>query len=81
MSSLTIVNNKDGIEIHSVRIDDGSVSVLNLADGSKLTANEMSELFPDFLNIIKSSENTEQLLSNLQLSNINYVWAHVSGKL
>ena len=81
MSTLTIVNNNGEHEVHSVRIDDGHISVLSIEDGSTIKMAEMESLFPGFKEIIKSADSTLSLLENLQSLRGDYIWAHVSGKL
>jgi hypothetical protein len=79
--TLKIVSNDSMKEVHSVRLDDGVITIIAIEDGSDVTIKEMEKLFPDFENIMKQAETTEGLLSSLQQTNDNYVWAHVSGKL
>lgn len=79
--TLKIVSNDSTQEVHSVRIDDGVITIIAVSNGSKVTISEMDELFPDFENIVKSAAETKELLSNLQSANDGFVWAHVSGKL
>lgn len=79
--TLKIVNNDLTHEVHSVRIDDGVVTVIAIADGSNVDISEMEDLFPNFKNIIDQVVDTEDLLIKLQQTNPDYIWAHVSGKL
>ena len=79
--TLKIVNNDLTKEVHSVRIDDGVITVIAVEDGSDVKIADMEELFPDFKNIIDNATDTVELLTELQQTNPNYIWAHVSGKL
>ena len=79
--TLKIVNNDLIKEVHSVRIEDDIITVINIVDGTDITIEEMEKLFPDFQKIIETATSTEQLLSALQQTNESYIWAHVSGKL
>lgn len=79
--TLKIVNNDLIHEVHSVRIDDGVVTVIAIADGSNVDISEMEDLFPEFKEIIDKAIDTEDLLIKLHQTNLDYVWAHVSGKL
>lgn len=78
--TLKIVNNDLTKEIHSVRID-GTIEVISVETGSRISLEEMEEIFPDFQNIIDSAESTLDVLYGLQSTNADYIWAHVSGKL
>lgn len=79
--TLKIVNNDLTKEIHSVRIDDGVITVIAVEDGSDVKLSEMEELFPDFKEIIDNATDTVELLVALQQTNSDYIWAHVSGKI
>ncbi|MDS7693798.1 hypothetical protein N7562_06300 [Acinetobacter soli] len=79
--TLKIVNNDLTKEIHSVRIDDGVITIIAVEDGSDVKLSDMEKIFPDFKNIIENNSDTTQLLSALQQTNPDYIWAHVSGKL
>ena len=79
--TLKIVNNDLTKEVHSVRIDDGVITVIAIEDGSDVKISDMEELFPDFKNIIDNATDTASLLAALQQTNSGYIWAHVSGKL
>lgn len=79
--TLKIVNNDLTKEVHSVRIEDGLVTIIAIEDSSDVKLSEMEELFPDFKNIIDNSNDTASLLAALQQTNPDYIWAHVSGKL
>ena len=78
--TLKIVSNKGLEEVHSVRID-GTIEVISVETGSRISIEEMEEIFPDFQNIIDSAESTLDVLYGLQSTNPDYIWAHVSGKL
>ena len=78
--TLKIVSNNGLEEVHSVRID-GTIEVISVETGSRISIEEMEEIFPDFQNIIDSSESTLDVLYGLQSTNPDYIWAHVSGKL
>lgn len=78
---LKIVNNDLTKEVHSVRIDDGVITVIAIEDGSDVKISDMEELFPDFKEIIDNATDTVELLAALQQTNDKYIWAHVSGKL
>ena len=79
--TLKIVNNDLTKEVHSVRIDDGVITVIAVEDGSDVKISDMEELFPDFKEIIDNATDTASLLAALQQTNDKYIWAHVSGKL
>lgn len=79
--TLKIVNNDSTKEVHSVRIDDGVVSVIAIEDGSDVKIAEMEKLFPNFKEIVDNATDTVELLAALQQTNSDYIWAHVSGKL
>lgn len=79
--TLKIVNNDLTKEVHSVRIDDGVITVIAVEDGSDVKIADMEELFPDFKEIIDNATDTVELLAALQQTNPDYIWAHVSGKL
>ena len=79
--TLKIVNNDLTKEVHSVRIDDGVITVIAIEDGSDVKIADMEELFPDFKEIIDNATDTVELLAALQQTNPDYIWAHVSGKL
>ena len=79
--TLKIVNNDLTKEIHSVRIDDGVITVIAIEEGSDVKLSEMEELFPDFKEIIDNATDTASLLAAVQQTNDKYIWAHVSGKL
>ncbi|QGR75593.1 hypothetical protein [Acinetobacter lwoffii] len=79
--TLKIVNNDLTKEVHSVRIDDGVITVIAIEDGSDVKISEMEELFPYFKEIIDNATNTVELLATLQQTNDKYIWAHVSGKI
>ncbi|MDH2046528.1 hypothetical protein N5J31_06335 [Acinetobacter johnsonii] len=78
--TLKIVSNNGLEEVHSVRID-GTIEVISVETGSRISIEEMEEIFPDFQNIIDSAESTLDVLYGLQSTNADYIWAHVSGKL
>lgn len=78
--TLKIVSNNGLEEVHSVRID-GTIEVISVETGSRISIEEMEEIFPDFQNIIDSAESTLDVLYGLQSTNPDYIWAHVSGKL
>lgn len=78
---LKIVNNDGLKEVHSVFIDDGSVSVVDIESGENVTHAEMNEIFPDFVEVIQESTSTAEVITYLSLLNADYVWAHVSGSL
>lgn len=78
--TLKIVSNNGLEEVHSVRID-GTIEVISVETGSRISIEEMEEMFPDFQNIIDSAESTLDVLYGLQSTNPDYIWAHVSGKL
>lgn len=79
--TLKIVNNDLTKEVHSVRIDDGVITVIAVEDGSDVKIADMEELFPDFKESIDNATDTVELLAALQQTNPDYIWAHVSGKL
>lgn len=79
--TLKIVNNDLTKEVHSVRIDDGVITIIAVKDGSGVKLSEMEELFPDFKEIIDNATDTVELLDGLYQTNHDYQWAHVSGKL
>lgn len=79
--TLKIVNNNLTKEVHSVRIDDGYIDIIAIEDGSNVKVSDMELLFPNFKTIVDNALDTESLLAELQASNPNFVWAHVSGKL
>lgn len=79
--TLKIVSNNGQAEVHSVRIDDGVITIIAIADGADVHIDEMESLFPNFTNIIHSASETSVLLGELQRANSDYIWAHVSGKL
>lgn len=79
--TLKIVNNDGQQEVHSVRIEDGIITVISIEDGERILISDMEEIFPDFKSIIDSASNTLEILNGLTLTNPNYIWAHVSGKL
>ena len=79
--TLKIVNNDLTKEVHSVRIDDGVITIIAIEDGSDVKIADMEELFPDFKEIIDNATETVELLAALQQTNPDYIWAHVSGKL
>lgn len=81
MSVLKIVSNDLTKEVHSVRIEDGAVSVVDIEDGGSISIEDMEELFPEFIENIRTSRTTEDVLNKLQASNNDFIWAHVSGKL
>lgn len=78
--TLKIVSNNGLEEVHSVRID-GTIEVISVETGSRISLEEIEEIFPDFQNIIDSAESTLDVLYGLQSTNPDYIWAHVSGKL
>jgi hypothetical protein len=78
---LKIVNNNGEKEIHSVFIDDGSVTVVDIETGENVSLSSMEELFPNFIETIQSSLTTAEVITNLSLLNDDYQWAHVSGSL
>lgn len=79
--TLKIINNDLTKEVHSVRIDDGVITVIAVEDGSDVKIADMEELFPYFKEIIDNATNTAEILAALQQTNPDYIWAHVSGKL
>lgn len=79
--TLKIVNNDLTKEVHSVRIDDGVITVIAIEDGFDVKISDMEELFPDFKKIIDNATDTASLLAALQQTNDQFIWAHVSGKL
>ena len=78
---LKIVNNNGEKEVHSVFIDDGAITIVEIATGNNVTHSEMNEIFHDFVSIIQKSPSTEEVITTLSLLNDGYVWAHVSGSL
>lgn len=79
--TLKIVNNNGTSQVHSVRIDDGSIEIIEIEAGSRIQVSVMEEIFPGFEDTLKSATDTISLLEELTLLNSEYVWAHVSGKL
>lgn len=79
--TLKIVSINSTDQVHSVRIDDGVVTVIAIKNGSDMKVSDMEKIFPSFKEIIDNSTDTAQLLSDLQQTNSDYIWAHVSGKL
>lgn len=78
---LKIVNNNGEKEVHSVFIDDGAITVVDIESGKNVTHSEMNEIFPDFVEVIQESSSTAELITSLSLLNEDYQWAHVSGIL
>lgn len=78
---LKIVSNNGETEVHSVWIDDGAISVVDISTGSSVPLNVFEGDFPGFQNIILSASSTEDVLLGLGGCNQEYIWAHVSGKL
>ena len=79
--TLKIVSINSTDQVHSVRIDDGVVTVIAIKNGSDMKVSDMEKIFPSFKEIIDNSMDTVQLLSDLQQTNSDYIWAHVSGKI
>ncbi|MBO3672788.1 hypothetical protein J5N52_12290 [Acinetobacter soli] len=79
--TLKIVNNDLTKEVHSVRIDDGVITVIAIEDSSNVTVKNMEKIFPNFQSIVDNATDTASLLAALQQTNDKYIWAHVSGKL
>lgn len=79
--TLKIVNNDLTKEVHSVRIDDGVITVIAIEDGSDVKLSDMEKTFPNFKEIVDNATETVELLAALQQTNSDYIWAHVSGKL
>ncbi|NWK48413.1 hypothetical protein HYG90_04290 [Acinetobacter sp. SwsAc7] len=79
--TLKIVNHDGNHEVHSVRLDDGVVSVVEIQSGESVSVADMEELFPGFKTIVGVAESTGELLDALYQTNHDYQWAHVSGKL
>lgn len=79
--TLKIVSINSTDQVHSVRIDDGVVTVIAIKNGSDVKISEMEKIFPNFKEIVDNATDTAQLLSDLQQTNSDYIWAHVSGKL
>ena len=79
--TLKIANNDGQNEVHSVRIDDGVITVIAIEDGTDVKIENMEELFPDFKETINNATDTTSLLAALQQTNDKYIWVHVSGKL
>lgn len=79
--TLKIVNNDGQNEVHSVRVDDGRISIISIETGDNISLSDMEETFPDFKEIIDTSKTTYELLDRLAQTNPNYIWAHVSGKI
>lgn len=77
---LKIVSNNSVNEVHSVFIDDGAITIVDINSGDNVTHSEMNELFPNFADVIQKSSSTEEVITNLSLLNEGYIWAHVSGK-
>lgn len=78
---LKLVNNDGVKEVHSVFIDDGAITIVDINSGDNVTHSEMNEIFPDFVFVIQKSSSTGEVITNLSLLNEGYVWAHVSGSL
>ena len=78
---LKIVNNDGLKEVHSVFIDDGSVSVVDVETGHNVSLSDIEELFPNLIETIQTSTSTAELITSLSLLNEDYQWAHVSGIL
>ena len=79
--TLKIVSNNREKEVHSVRIDDGVITVIAVEDGSDVKISDMEKTFPGFKEIVDNAAETVELLTALQQTNDKYIWAHVSGKL
>lgn len=79
--TLKIVSNDFSKEVHSVRIDDGVITVIAVEDGADVTVKNMEKNFPNFQSIIETSTETSEILGRLEATNSDYIWAHVSGKL
>ena len=79
--TLKIVSNNGTNEVHSVRVDDGRISIISIENGESVSLSDMEKLFPNFKNAINESESTLQVLENLTLLNPDYIWAHVSSKI
>lgn len=78
---LKIVSNNGEVEVHSLWIDDGAISVVDIATGNSISLSTFENDFPDFQNVILSASSTEDVLTRLGECNPEYIWAHVSGKL
>lgn len=78
---LKIVNNDGLKEVHSVFIDDGSVSVVDIESGDNVSLTAIDDLFPNFAETIQSSTSTAEVITKLSMLNTDYQWAHVSGSL
>lgn len=78
---LKLVNNDGVKEVHSVFIDDGVVTIVDINSGDNVTHSEMNEIFPNFVEVIQESTSTAEVITYLSLLNADYVWAHVSGSL
>ena len=79
--TLKIVNNNLLKEIHLVSIDDGSIEVTKIEDGSKVNIDDMETEFNGFQSVIENATDTFDVLTGLSQLNHNYIWAHVSGKI
>lgn len=79
--TLKIVSNNYFNEVHSVHIDDGVVTIVDIENGEKIPVRQMEAIFPNFYEIIKNSGDTDAILLQLQQSNNDYIWAHVSGAI
>lgn len=78
---LKIVSNNSVNEVHSVFIDDGAITIVDINSGDNVTHSEMNEIFPNFVEVIQESSSTAELITSLSLLNEDYQWAHVSGIL
>ena len=78
---LKIVSNNGVAEVHSLWIDDGVISVVDVATGNSISLPTFEEDFPDFQNVILTASSTEDVLTGLGGCNPEYIWVHVSGKL
>lgn len=79
--TLMIKSNKNGEEIHSVKIDDGHIEVVTIKDGKNMTVKKLEDTFQGFKETVDAAQDTAELLGALTSLNQDYIWAHVSGKL
>lgn len=79
--TLKIVSNDRTKEVHSVYVDDGVITVVDIENGEKISLSDMDEIFENFVDTLKSCTSTDEVITKLSALNSDYGWAHVSGKI
>ena len=79
--TLKLVTNNRTNEVHSVFIDDGAITVVDIESGENVSLSEFQNTFNGFEDVLSNAVDLTDLIARLGDLNLDYQWAHVSGKI